>query len=259
MLKKSLSQHLIKDTNLLRKIVRLSGIGNEDTVVEIGPGHGDLTRHLAEKAKSVYAVEIDRSFKQHLEPLERELANVRIIYGDFLEIPLAQFKGNLDIKIVGNIPYKITGPIVVKILKERAVLSSAHLMMQKEIAQRIVSRSGNRSYGALSVNCQILADVKVLTYIKPDVFIPPPKVDSALLSIIFKGNEKGTDNALIDFVRGCFQNKRKYMRYPLAKQYSQRDIGYLYKKMGFPDSIRAEEVEPLKFKEMHQLLQSAIS
>ena len=257
MLKKGLSQHLIKDKNLLRKIVRLSGIGDEDVVVEVGAGHGDLTRHLAEKAKSLYAVEIDLSFKQYLEPLERELDNVRIIYGDFLKIPLAQFKENRNIKIVGNIPYKITGPIVVKILKERANLESAHLMMQKEIAQRIVSKPHKRSYGALSANCQILADVKVLMYIKPDVFIPPPKVDSALLSIMFKENEKGTDNALIDFVRNCFQNKRKHLRYPLAKQYGQEKIEYLYEEMGFPDSVRAEEIEPLKFKEMCQLLECA--
>jgi 16S rRNA (adenine1518-N6/adenine1519-N6)-dimethyltransferase len=254
MLKKGLSQHLIKDKNLLRKLVRLSGITDEDIVVEIGAGHGDLTRCIAEEAKSLVTVELDLSFRQYLEPLESEYSNVKVVYGDFLKIPLAQFRGERNTKVVGNIPYKITGPIIVKILKERATIESAYLMMQKEIAQRIVSKSHKREYGALSANCQIFADVKVLMYIKPEVFIPPPKVDSALLSMVFKESEKETENGLIDFVRSCFQNKRKHMRYSLVRQYGREKIEYLYEKMGFPNSIRAEEVEPLTFKEMYRLL-----
>ena len=203
----------------------------------------------------MYAVELDWSFRQYLEPLEREYDNVKVIYGDFLKIPLAQFRGEKSIKIVGNIPYKITGPIVIKILKERFAVDSAHLTMQKEIAQRIVSKPHNKEYGSLSANCQIFADVKVLTYIKPEVFIPPPKVDSALLSMVFKESEKQTDNALIDFIRNCFQNKRKHLRYPLAKQYSQDKIESLYDRMGFPYSIRAEEIDPFTFKEMYRLLE----
>jgi 16S rRNA (adenine1518-N6/adenine1519-N6)-dimethyltransferase len=151
--------------------------------------------------------------------------------------------------------YKITGPIIIKILKERLAVDSAHLTMQKEIAQRIVSKPHNREYGSLSANCQILAEVKVLAYIKPEVFIPPPKVDSALLSIIFKESEKQTDSALIEFIRNCFQNKRKHLRYPLAKQYSQEKIEHLYGRMGFPHSVRAEEIDPYKFKEMYRLLE----
>ena len=257
MLKKGLSQHLIKDKNLLRKIVRLSGVTGEDTIVEIGAGHGDLTRCLADKAKSLCAVELDRSFSRYLDPLEREFDNVRIVYGDFLKTPLAQFREEKNIKVVGNIPYKITGPIVVKILKERAVVESAHLLMQKEIAQRIVSKSHRKEYGALSANCQIFADVKILTYVKPEVFIPPPKVDSALLSLFFKEMEEPTDNSLIDFVRTCFENKRKHLRYTLVKRYGQEKTARLYERMGFPHAVRAEEIEPDKFKEMYSLLEEA--
>ncbi len=255
MLKKGLSQHLITDKNLLRKIVRLSGVNGDDTAVEIGAGHGDLTRCLAEKAKSLYAVELDRSFSQYLEPLEREFSNVRIVYDDFLSLPLVKFRREKKIKVVGNIPYKITGPIVVKILKERAVVESAHLLMQKEIAQRIVSKPHRKEYGSLSANCQIFADVKILTYVKPEVFIPPPKVDSALLSLVFNEGEEKTDNGLIEFVRSCFENKRKHLRYPLVRRYGQERTAYLYERMGFPHSVRAEEIEPQKFKEMYRLLE----
>jgi 16S rRNA (adenine1518-N6/adenine1519-N6)-dimethyltransferase len=255
MLKKGLSQHLIKDKNLLRKIVRLSGITEEDFVLEIGAGHGDLTRCIADKAKSLVTVELDRSFREYLEPLESEYAKVKVLFGDFLKIPLAQFRDERNTKIVGNIPYKITGPIIIKILKERATIVSAHLMMQKEIAQRIVSKSHSREYGSLSVNCQIFADVKVLMYIRPEVFIPPPKVDSALLFMAFRESEKATENGVIDFVRICFQNKRKHLRYPLVKQYGQEKVNRLYEMMGFPVSVRAEEIEPPSFKEMYRFLE----
>lgn len=252
MLKKSLSQHLIKDKNLLSKIVRVSNITKDDVVVEIGAGQGDLTGHIAEKAGLLYAIEFDASFRQYLELLEKRYNNVKVVYGDILKIPFLQFKKEKDIKIIGNIPYKITGPIIIKLLNERAVIDSAFLTMQKEIAQRIASSPCNRTYGGLSVSCQIFADVKVLFYMKPGVFIPPPKVDSALLSMVFKENEKGNDNELIGFVRSCFQNKRKQLKYTLTKHHGEGKTASLYAHMGFPYTIRAEEIEPSRFKEMYR-------
>ena len=256
MLKKSLSQHLLKDKNLLNKIVRLSNITKDDVVVEIGAGQGDLTRHIAEKAGFLYAIELDGSFSQHLNLLEERYSNVKVIYGNILKIPFISLRKNGNLKIIGNIPYKITGPIVIKILKERSVIESAFLTMQKEIAQRIVSSPCNRAYGALSVNCQILSDVKVLFYIKPNVFIPPPKVDSALLSIIIKERERETDDGLIDFVKSCFQNKRKQLRQGFIRRYGEEKTRSLYKYMAFSYTVRAEEIEPLKFKEMYYFLEN---
>jgi len=254
MLKKSLSQNLIKDKNLLRKIVNSANITKEDIVVEIGAGHGDLSAQIAEKAGFLYTIEIDGSFSKYLDLLEEKYNNVKVVYGDCLKIPLAQFRKDRNIKVVANIPYKITGPIIFKILSERSVVDSAFLTVQKEIAQRIASNSHCKTYGAPSVDCQIFADVKVLFYIKSKVFIPPPKVDSALLSIIFKENEKETDDELIDFVRYCFQNKRKQLKHLLIKRYNEQNTEALYESMGFPYSIRAEEIEPFQFKEMYYFL-----
>lgn len=254
MLKKSLSQNLIKDKNLLRKIVNSANITNDDIVVEIGAGHGDLTAQIAEKAGLLYAIELDGSFAEHLDLIEQRYSNVRVIYGDCLQIPLAQFKQEKNLKIVANIPYKITGPIIFKILRERAVVDSAFLTVQKEIAQRIVSNSHCRAYGAPSVNCQIFADVKMLFLIKSGMFIPPPKVDSALLSIIFKESEKDTDNRLIEFVRNCFQNKRKQLKHFLVGRYGEQKTEALYAYLGFPYYVRAEEIEPSQFKEMYYFL-----
>ncbi|MCX5816812.1 MAG: 16S rRNA (adenine(1518)-N(6)/adenine(1519)-N(6))-dimethyltransferase RsmA [Proteobacteria bacterium] len=257
MLKKSLSQHLIKDKHMLNKIVRLSGINKDDVVVEIGPGQGDLTHCLAEKAGFVHAVEIDRSFKKYLDEVEKTHKNVEIIFEDFLNISLSQFKTNNKIKIIGNIPYKITGPILFKAIAERAVIESAHLTVQREIAERVVSKPHKRTYGALSVNLQLLSEAKLLFILKPTVFIPPPKVDSAFLSITFKEDERVVDEKLIEFVKLCFQHKRKYMKNALMKKYGADMIDALYHFMGFALSIRAEEIEPPGFKKMYLFLKEA--
>jgi 16S rRNA (adenine1518-N6/adenine1519-N6)-dimethyltransferase len=254
MLKKSLSQHLMKDKNLIDKMVRLAGIGKDDVVLEIGAGQGDLTRCLAERAGHVFAVELDQCFGEYLLTLEGRYGNVRVVFGDFLSLSLDQFRGRKDIKVVGNIPYKITGPIVMKVLEERGVVETAHFTMQKEIAQRIVSRTRHRTYGALSVICQLLSDVKILFYIKPGVFLPPPKVESAFLQLIPRKNKPDMGREMIDFVRLCFRHKRKHLRHSLLERFTETQIASLYSSMGFSGTVRAEEIEPEGFETMYDLL-----
>ena len=256
MLKKSLSQHLIKDKNITAKMVKASGVGPADTVVEVGAGHGDLTRALCEKAGQVYAVELDQSCAPHLTVLEAEYRNLKVIFGDILATPLKQFRGERDLKVIGNIPYKITAPILFKILGERRIIESAYLTMQKEIAMRIVGKPFTRTYGALSAVCQMLAAVKILFLMKPGLFVPPPKIDSAFLSMELKEEEKATDDGVMDFVRVCFQNKRKYMKYALTRHIGAERLDAVYRHMGFPPSVRAEEIEPAGFKEMFLFLQA---
>jgi len=254
MLKKGLSQHLIKDRNILEKIITLTSICRDDIVVEIGPGQGDLTRCIAERAGFVYAIEIDNSLKAYLDQIESIYPNVHVTYDDFLNTSLSQYKTNRRIKVIGNIPYKITGPILFKLIKEREIIESAYLTVQKEIAERVVSKTHKRTYGALSVNLQILSEVKMLFTLKPTVFIPPPKVESAFISIIFKDDELKTEEDLIEFVKLCFQHKRKYMKNNLSKRYGADRISDLYDYMGFSSNIRAEEIEPHNFKKMYMFL-----
>jgi 16S rRNA (adenine1518-N6/adenine1519-N6)-dimethyltransferase len=252
-LKKSLGQHLLKDKNLLEKMVRLAGIGKDDTVIEIGPGQGDLTRCIAARALSVCAVEIDRRFEEVLIPLGRELPNLRVVFSDIMQVGLAGLSEGARVTVMGNIPYYLTGEILFKLLDEKAHVLGAYLTMQKEVAQRIVSPSHNRAYGAISVIFRLYAAAKVLFFIKPGLFIPPPKVESAFISIIFKDMEQA-DRGLIDFVKRAFRYKRKYLRHCLEGEYAPGDLDALYAHMGFLASVRAEEIEPEGFAEMYRFL-----
>lgn len=264
-LKKSLGQHLLKDKNLLRKMVRLSGLTPQDMVVEIGPGHGDLTRCLAEIARSVVAVELDERLRATLEPLERDLPNVRILFSDILDVDLADLWGGavtrdpdatadrVPITVMGNIPYNVTGEILFKLLAARTLVKGAYLTMQKEVADRLVSRPHTRDYGALSVIFQLAATVKLLFSLKPSLFVPPPRVQSAFVSIVFRRDAE-MDEGLVSFVKTCFRHKRKFLRHSLEGRFAGPEIERLYREMAFPGSVRAEEIEPAGFVRMHGLL-----
>jgi 16S rRNA (adenine1518-N6/adenine1519-N6)-dimethyltransferase len=253
-LKKSLSQNLIKDKKILAKMVQSAGVTKDDTVVEIGAGHGDLTRAICQAAGPVYSIELDGSFKNYLEVLEEEYENLTIIFSDVLEVPFSRFGSEKKVKVIGNIPYKITGPILFKIIEERDFVESAYLTTQKEIGQRIVSVSHRRSYSALSVICRLVADVKILFLLKPGVFVPPPKIDSIYFSMVFKDDTRYIDSALMGFIKHCFENKRKYLKHALSKYYAEEQIAALYVSMGFSPSVRAEEIEPEQFVEMYRQL-----
>jgi 16S rRNA (adenine1518-N6/adenine1519-N6)-dimethyltransferase len=252
-LKKGLGQHLLKDGNLLEKMVRLAGVGTDDAVVEIGPGEGDLTRRLAAKARVIYAVELDQSFRGVLGRLEQEFPNVRVIFSDALRVRFADFGAAREVAVMGNIPYYLTGDLLFKLLFEKSAIKGAFLTMQKEVAQRIASRSHLRSYGALSVIFQLYSRVKVLLSLKPSLFIPPPKVDSAFISIVFNDSSEA-DPELISFIKQCFRYKRKQLRHSLAERFKRDAIDALYGRLGFPASIRAEEIEPGGFVEMYRTL-----
>jgi 16S rRNA (adenine1518-N6/adenine1519-N6)-dimethyltransferase len=252
-LKKSLGQHLLKDKNLLRKMVRLAGVALSDTVVEIGPGHGDLTKVVAEVAGTVYAVELDRRFRDILGEIEKEYPNISVVYSSILDVAIEGFAGSDKVIVMGNIPYNVTGDILFKLLAEREVIKGAYLTMQKEVAERLVSRSHMRSYGALSVIFQFFADVKLLFLLKPGLFIPPPKVDSAFVSIAFRPDVT-EDPTFIEFVKHCFRYKRKILRHSLQDVYDTGEIEGLYRVMNFPPSIRAEEIEPVQFLTMYRHL-----
>lgn len=254
MLKKRLSQHLIKDRNILDKMVGLAQVGKDDVVVEIGPGHGDLTRALVEKAGYVYAVELDTSFGRYLDPLVDQHKNLQIIFGDVLDVPLAQFSHGKGIKVVANIPYKITAPILFKLIGERSMIAGAYLTVQREIGERIASKPFHRSYGALSVICQLIADVKVLLYLKPGLFVPPPKVESAYIAMVFRDDADDVDEDMTDFVKACFEHKRKHLRQALVRRYGDNRTASLYESMGFVPSIRAEEIGPEGFRKMYNFL-----
>ncbi len=252
-LKKSLGQHLLKDKNLLRKMVRQAGVGRGDVVVEIGPGHGDLTRIIAPQVRSVCAIEIDERWREILRDVTGEHPNVEIVFRDVLEVGFSDFARDARVVVMGNIPYNITGEILFKILSEKASIKGAYLTMQKEVAERLVARSHSRTYGALSVVFQLQAEVKMLAVIKPYLFVPPPKVASAYVSIVFK-DARPLDGGLAEFIKTCFRHKRKYLLHSLEERYGRDEIEGLYQAMAFNPSVRAEEIEPEGFVTMYRYL-----
>lgn len=255
MLKKSFSQNLIKDGNTLRKMVALAEIVKDDVIVEIGAGQGDLTRAIARSARKVIAVELDRDMIPYLDSLVSGTANVEIVSRDILAVDIAGLAGQRKIKVMGNIPYGITGPIIFKLIGERAYVESAFLTVQKEIGDRITAKPGTRAYGSLSVVCQLVADVKVLMRLKAHIFIPPPKVDSIYFSMHFRDDADYVDDEFMSFVRGVFSHKRKFMRNALREKHTDQQIDELYELMHFSRSVRAEELEPGTFRTMYRAIQ----
>jgi 16S rRNA (adenine1518-N6/adenine1519-N6)-dimethyltransferase len=217
--KQSLGQNFLIDRNVARKIVVVADFGKDDVVVEIGAGQGVLTRLLAPKVKQLIAIEIDRHLATRLQDDLLEFDNVDIIHTDFLKNDLAMIGSASPLRIIGNIPYHITSPIIFKVLESVAKIRDMVLMMQREVAERIVAPPGGKAYGILSVISQAHADVKILSNIPPTVFQPQPKVDSSLVRWTFtsKRLDKIKDREFFrQVVRRAFGQRRKMLRNSLS-------------------------------------------
>ena len=217
---KSLGQNFIKDRNVLERIVEGAGIGADDMVIEIGPGLGVLTAKLAEAAACVTAVEIDSRLIPVLEETLAGYGNVRIINSDILKTDIGQlidesradglFSGKVH--VVGNLPYYITTPIIMKLLEDQVPADSITVMMQKEVADRISSAPGSRTYGAISAAVQYYCRVSKITDVPKEAFVPRPKVESTVLRLEPLGEDrpKARDGKMyIRCVKAGFAQRRK--------------------------------------------------
>lgn len=191
-LSKSLGQNFLTDKNIIEKIISAPGISKNDLVIEIGPGIGVLTAEAAEKAAKVIAIEIDRNLIPILKETLKDYDNIEIIQQDILKTDLNQlleqnreYRGQKieTVKIIGNLPYYITTPIIMKILEEGVQAESITIMMQKEVADRLKSPPGSKTYGAISVAVQYYCTVSQVASVPKEVFIPQPKVDSTVLRL----------------------------------------------------------------------------
>lgn len=178
-MKKPFGQHFLFEKNILRKIVDCSGITTEDTVVEIGPGLGTLTRLISESAKRVIAIEFDKRLIGKLKETLSSSSNVEVIQADALKFPYETIRGRF--KVVANIPYYITTPLLFRLLEFKAKISTMTLLIQKEVAQRIVSSSDSKAYGVLSISTQLYTKPKLKFLVERKAFSPPPEVDSAVV------------------------------------------------------------------------------
>lgn len=210
--KKRLGQHFLHDENYLRKIVAASGLSADEACLEIGAGDGRLTRRLAERARRVTAVEIDKK----LVPILRGNVpdNVTVIAGDFLDLDLDplldEFPGKW--RVVANLPYQITSPVIFRLLERARRFEGIFLLIQREVARRVASPPGSKEYGTISALCQIAAECGVAFRVPPGVFSPPPEVESALLTMIPRKKplyDAGDLEVFRALVRGAFEHRRK--------------------------------------------------
>ena len=185
-LSKSLGQNFLTDKNIIDKIIDAADIGEDDLVIEIGPGIGVLTAEAAQLAKKVIAIEIDRNLIPILHDTLSEFDNVEVINQDVLKTDINELiekSGCKRAKIIGNLPYYITTPIIMSILERGIKAESITIMMQKEVADRIKSDPGHKTYGALSVAVQYYCNINSVVTVPKEVFFPAPKVDSAVLRL----------------------------------------------------------------------------
>ena len=181
--KKSLGQNFLHDENIIQKIVSLAKINQDDTILEIGPGLGALTRHLLHKSNNVNVVEFDTSIIDTLKANCHDYGLPKIYNEDFLKFDLNKVSDE-KIKLIGNLPYNISSPILFKIINFSDKITDAHFMLQKEVVDRIVSPPNTKSYGRLSVILQYHFKCDMVLKIPPEVFYPQPKVDSAILRLV---------------------------------------------------------------------------
>jgi 16S rRNA (adenine1518-N6/adenine1519-N6)-dimethyltransferase len=216
-LKKTLGQNLLLDLNINRKMVDAAGVGPNDSVVEVGAGIGDLTEILAERAREVLTIEIDRAFEPALRERFEGNPKVTLFMGDILNhsvnelvdrfLPAAQ-----SLKMVSNLPYYITSPTLMHFLESPAAFISLTVMVQREVAERIVAAPGGKNYGLLSLACQFYARPRIVHVVSRKCFLPPPRVESAIVHLACRdalplsGQES---DIFFDIIHAAFGQRRK--------------------------------------------------
>ena len=250
--KKQFGQNFIFDTNLLKFIVESAGVTDQDDVIEIGAGAGTLTNQIALKAKSVTSFEIDKSLIERLEKLASEHDNLNFVFEDFMQVDLTKYiSGDNRFKVVANIPYYITTPIIFKLLDFATNIDTMMFMVQKEVAERFCAECNTKEYGITSVILQSIADVKYVRTIRRECFMPAPNVDSALIRLGLKLDKYNIHNRdfFVKFIHNSFAMRRKTLVNNLLKSYhlKREEIQNLLREVGLNEMIRPENISVENF------------
>lgn len=270
---KKYGQNFLIDANILEKIIRLSKVTKDDCVVEIGPGIGTMTQYLAESAGSVVAIEIDRHLIPILEDTLKEYNNVTIINEDVLKVDIRKIaeekNGGRPVKVVANLPYYITTPIIMGLFESKVPLSDITIMVQKEVADRMQVGPGTKDYGALSLAVQYYAKPEVLLQVPGTCFMPRPAVGSAVIRLERYGTPPvcvKDEKKMFALIRAAFGQRRKTLAnalmagfvysdeeenpVPLARQ----QVCMALEQMGIRQDIRGEALTLAQFAELSDLL-----
>lgn len=245
--KKSLGQNFLIDKNIQKKIISACALADEDIVLEIGAGFGDLSRHLAPCVKRLYALEIDQRLYPQLEQNLKPHKNCQVIKGDILKFNINKFLEDnaikQKIKVIGNIPYYISSPIIEHLIGYRDNISIVFMAVQKEFGRRVVASAGSKEYGSFSCFVQYYFKGKILFEIKKGCFKPSPKVDSCFLSLEFRDKPAvrvGNQEKFFKLIRTAFNQRRKTLRNSLDGFIGRQDLEKFLDESGIDQNVRPE-------------------
>ncbi len=260
---KKYGQNFLIDPHVLDKIVDGAGIGPQDFVLEIGPGIGTMTQYLAEKARKVVAVEIDDRLIPILKDTLSEYDNVRVLHQDILKTDIPEIvreeNDGKPIKIVANLPYYITTPILMSLLEQKLPLDSVTVMVQKEVADRMQASPGTKEYGALSLAVQYYTEPCIIAFVPPNCFMPRPKVGSSVIRLTGYTDppvKVSDEKKMFATIRASFNQRRKTLVNALAGggvAEKEKTLAALAV-MGLDEKIRGETLSVEQFARLSELL-----
>ena len=263
---KNLGQNFLIDDNVINNIVNVAEINKKDFIIEIGPGLGTLTSRLVEKAGKVIAIELDKKMLQILNDRFTLYDNFSIINQDVLKVDLNNLiqKENIQnytVKIVANLPYYITTPIIMKLLEEKLNINSITVMVQKEVADRMQTGPGNKDYGALSLAVQYYAEPYIVANVPPNCFMPRPKVGSAVIRLTCHENppvQVKDEKLMFNIIRASFNQRRKTLANGLNNSdlvnYPKEEILAAIESLGKGISVRGEALSLEEFAALSNFL-----
>lgn len=248
---KKFGQNFLIDTHVLDKIIRAAGVTKEDMILEIGPGIGTMTQCLAEAAGRVVAVEIDSNLIPILKDTLKDYDNITVINEDILKVDIKklaeEYNGGRPIKVVANLPYYITTPIIMGLFESEVPIDNITVMVQKEVADRMQTGPGSKDYGALSLAVQYYAEPYIVANVPPNCFIPRPNVGSAVIRLTRHQRppvEVKDSGLMFRLIRASFNQRRKTLQNGLNNSpelhYSKEQIARAIESLGVPATVRGE-------------------
>ena len=264
-IQKKYGQNFLIDSHVLERITEAAQLNSQDCVIEIGPGLGAMTQYLAKSAGRVIAVEIDRALIPILEETLSGHSNVEIHNADIMKVDLRRLieekNGGRPVKVVANLPYYITTPIIMRLLEEKLPLQSITIMVQKEVAQRMQAGPGSKDYGALSLAVQFYAKAQIVANVPPNCFIPRPNVDSSVIRLtlyekppVLAQDEK----RMFSIIRASFNQRRKMLINSLHNApelaADKEAVRAALLSMGISEKARGEELTLTQFARLSDLL-----
>ena len=265
MFQKKFGQNFLIDPHVLDKIIKAAGVTEEDCVLEIGPGIGTMTQYLAEHAGRVVAVEIDKNLIPILKETLAEYDNVTVINEDILKVDIKelarQYNGGRPIKVVANLPYYITTPIIMGLFESGVPIDNITVMVQKEVADRMKEGPGSKDYGALSLAVQYYAEPEIVANVPPNCFIPRPNVGSAVIRLTRHREmpvQVKDPTLMFKIIRASFNQRRKTLQNGLGNSpelsCSKEQVAAAIEKMGLSPSVRGEALSLAQFAELSDIL-----